>query len=373
MDFSTSRTGFADTCAWVAQAVARNPQTPAMAGILMRTEDSSVVLTGFDGNTVHRAVLDAEVRESGQAVASGRFLVGIAGAMKAKTVRLAYDDTDGRYLTISAGAASYRAQCALVREYPRTPEFPKHVGRIHADSLTNAIAITEHALGKNPFVPELMALNVVGHAGVLQVTALDLFRIARTSATWADASAEEFVANVPGVQVAQAARGLSGDVEIGSDGELFGLSDERRTIVTRGLAADKKYPELSKVLAREAVLHIATDSTPILDALKRAAIVNPENATVSARFTQGLLELTVEGRETDGSEEIECAPGFGEGEMTLKFNAAYLGQSVAACPSERILLGLTGPGQQMYVQPIAADGSTDGATLLVVMPRGSAQ
>jgi DNA polymerase III subunit beta len=359
-----NRTEVADAAAWVSQAISRNPASPQLAGMLLDAEEGSVLLTGFDMDTVHEAQVSADVLEEGPALVSGRFLTSIIAAMKGDVVEL---ETDAQTLTVSAGRSRYRMQTMNPSDYPALPKFPTHVGSVAADALAHVLATTEHALCRDPKYLNMTPFHIVGSAGVLNLYTTDRFRIARATTNWADASGSDFAANAPGLPLLAAAKGLSGDVAIGSDGAdggLFGLADASRTVVTRVLGNEHKFPKVEQVLSKPSPIHVQADAPLLMEALKRAMLVSDDRALVLVEFSDSLIRVTAEGGISDGSEEIDCEPGFGEGDMTLRFNAAYLIAALDASPTARVRLGITGPGKAMTVEPVGSD-----AAEFVVMTR----
>lgn len=355
------RQAFAESAAWVAAAIGRNPETPILAGMQVIAANGSIWISGSDRDTTHRATLPADVKVEGEILVSGRFLSQIVAAMSGVTVEL--EVVESR-LVVGSGRSTYRVGTMDPDSYPTLPAFPKHVGTMDAVALSNALGTVEHAVSKNPTLAALTAYNLVGDAGGLAVSATDRFRLARTTAQWADASGSEFAANVPALALTAAVKGLSGDVEIGSDGGSFGLRDQSRSIVTRALGEELQFPKLAPIFAREPIQTVTAESAPIVEALKRARLIADENETVVVEFSDGLITVSTDGKTSDGSEDVDADAGFGEGEMALKFSADHLAQALIACPADRVTFGLIAPAKQVLIQPVGSSAAS-----FIVMPR----
>lgn len=356
------RAALADAATFVAAAISRNPSTPALAGMLIDAGEDSIRLTGYDQDTLHETTVRADVAEPGVAVASGRFLASIVAAFKGDTVTLEQVGVD---LVLTAGRSTYKVRTINPQDYPKIPAMPKHVGTIDAGALASTLAIAEHALSKEPNLPILGAFNIVGTAGELAVTTTDRYRMAHVTSKWADASGADFEANVPGTALA-AVKALDGQVEIGAHDGLFGLADATRTIVTRTLGSEAKFPRTAPIFAKEPVIHVEVDRGPLVEALKRSMLVTDDMDLVIVEFSDSLIRVSVDGKESEGIEEVDTGPGVSEGDVALRFNAAYLTQALNACPTDRVQFGLIDSRSQAKIEPVGS-----GTTALIVMPRAA--
>lgn len=362
MDITLNRADLAEAAAWVSLAISKAPDSPTLAGMQVIAADGAVWLAGSDVTTAHRATLAAEVTDPGETLVSGRFLVQIVAALKANIVRL--ELAEG-FLVVSAGRSTYRMRTMNPADYPKLPEFPKHVGTIAGDTLADVLGRVDHAVSRNPNLAALTAVNLVGDAGHLTATATDRFRMAQATAPWADSSGSQFEANIPGATLLGAVKGFSGPVEVGCAGTGFGLRDKTRSVVTRVLGEENKFPRVAPIFERAYVTHVQTEVSPLVEALKRARLVGVTDDLVSVTFSDGLIQVAGDGSTADGSEEVDCT-GFGEGEMLLKFNGEHLTQALNACPDDVVSIGLIAPGKQ-----ISVGGVSDDSVQLVVMARAA--
>lgn len=365
MKVRIDRAVLAEAAAWVSGAISKNPSSPAMAGMRIEAGDGLVRLSGFDYDTARRATVEGDVKTPGEALVSGKFLVQIVSAMKGETAELTLA---GSQLTIASGRSTYRTQTMVVTEYPELPEFPTHVGTINAEMLMATLGTAEHAVSKDPNLAAMAAYNIVGNAGMLTVTTTDRFRMARATSKWADASAADFEANVPGTALHTAVKGLAGDVQIGFRDGSFGLSDPTRSIVTRVLGTEERFPSKAAdvLFSTEPLIQVEVDVPPLVEALKRALLISDDNQLVIVEFSDSLITVRADSKINDGTEEVDCEPGFGEGEMALKFNASYLTQALLASPSQRVRFGMRETNTPVLIHPVG-----DGTAMFMVAPRGN--
>lgn len=365
LKITVDRAAFAEAAAWTAGAISRNPSSPILAGMHLTATDGRVWLSGFDYDTAHRIVLDAEVHSDGETLVSGRFLSQIAGALKGSSLDL---EDDGSRLSIASGRSSYRAATLVASEYPTLPEFPTHIGRLDATVLADLLSTVEHAVAKDAVLSAAMAAyNLVGDAGHLTATTTDRFRLARATAPWADASGSEFAANVPGPALAGATKGLVGSIELGCSGGLFGLRSGSRSVVTRILGDGDKFPRTEPLFNISPLVWVEFETAPVIEALKRVALVTDRDEPVRVTFTDGLISLdSGDGSASEGGEEIDCPTGFGEGEMVLKFKPSFLSDTLGASPDARVRIGLLASNKHTLIEPLGSD-----SVKFIVMPRGN--
>lgn len=361
MKVRLTRTELAEATSWISGAISKNPPRPELAGMLVEVGDGWVTLTGFDFDTLRTTTMGADVKDHGTVLVSGRFITQIVAALKGDVVEL--EHADGR-LVVSAGRSKYTARTMNPGDYPALPTFPTHVGTIDADALVDVLGTVEHAVSKDPNLKAMSAFNIVGDAGHLTVTTTDRYRLARASSKWADASGTSFEVNVPGVALTNALRALDGEVQIGASEGLFGLSDKGRSIITRVLGSEDRFPRTTPIFAVTPVLHVEASVAPLAEALKRSLLVADDTGMVLVEFSEEMIRVLGDGASSEGVEEVDTEPGFGEGDMTLKFNARYLSEALLASPSPRVSFGLVAPGKQVLITPDGIDTAA-----FIVMPR----
>lgn len=362
MDVRLDRAALAEAALWVSQVIAKNPESINLAGMHVRAHDGGVTLTGFDNLTSHSATITGAVSKAGEVIVPGRVLSQIVAAMGSADVHIEVRDS---LMTVTSGRSTYRIRTYSAKNFPHLPEFPKHVGRIDADRLAEATGAVAHAVSKNDLLGALAAYNFRGDAGHLTVTSTDRYRLARATALWSDASASEFEANVPGVALSTSLRGFSGEVEMGVSETLFGLRDESRAIVTRLLGSEHEFPpKVPAVFARPSLISVEIEVAPLVEALKRARLAVDESGAIVVAFSDGLVEIAADGAASDGTEEVDCETGHGEGSTSFKFTASHLLDALAACTTSRVTFGLSAPGQQVNINPVG-----DPSVALICMPR----
>ena len=86
MKFSIERDALAEAVAWAARNLPARPMAPQLAGLLIDTTDSGLVLSSFDYEVSSRVDVVAAVAEPGRVLVSGRLLSEIAKLLPAAPV-----------------------------------------------------------------------------------------------------------------------------------------------------------------------------------------------------------------------------------------------------------------------------------------------
>ena len=364
MKITAERAPLADAVSWVAQAIPKNSQAPALAGMRLTAAEGALTLQAFDYDVSHTATiggLDVSVASEGECLVSGKFVREIVASLKGKAIELVLDNSA---LTISAGRASYRTRVLNLGDFPHLPKRPAEVGKISGARLAAMVASVRHPIDDGTPHPQVRGLHIEGDRDLLTVVGASRFVVAEHAAAWERKA--DFAATVHSGAFASALKGLDGSlVSIGSDGGLIGLWDESRAVTLRtysdGFVAWRK-------LIRSADQDRATatfDPAELHDAAKRAGLLDttPDHSMpLVLNFTADELGVEVAGQEyAEGSDAIdaECT-----GEQRLAVSPRYLIDTLAAIPSGLVSVGLVDHRKPLVFRPVDHD-----RMVTVLMPR----
>lgn len=312
MKIKAERKALADTVAWVSQAVPKKAQVPATAGIHITATKKNIVLRAFDYEVSHAAVLAAKVGKVGEALVPAAFLRGVLAGFKTADIEM---EIDGTTFTVSAGSARYSCRTLPLADYPNLPAVPEVVGHINADALAEAVGLTAWASDQNPPATNLVMLSAVhieGAGDELTMAATDRFVISEIVSRYTGTS--DFTANVPGLALAAAVKGMTDSVAICHEGGLFGLSDGIRTVTLRCL--DVEYPAYRKALRPPGSLTATLDGEDLLDAVKRTSVLAEKTGLITLEVGEDGLVVSV--------------PAYDAGESNEQIDAEVEGGALSA-------------------------------------------
>ena len=352
MKITAERAPLADAVSWVAQAIPKNSQAPALAGMRITAAEGALTLQAFDYDVSHTATLDGldvSVASEGECLVSGKFVREIVGSLKGKGIELVLESGT---LTISAGRASYRTRVLNLGDFPHLPKRPAEVGKISGARLAAMVASVRHPIDDGTPHPQVRGLHVEGDAGGLTVVGASRFCVAEHSHDWERKA--DFAVTVHSGAFTAALKGLDGSlVSIGSEGGLIGLWDESRAVTLRTYSDE--FVAWRKLVRPEAEDRITAtlDPAELHDAAKRAALLDTttdHSMPLVLAFAAAEVGIEVAGQEyAEGADAIdaECS-----GEQRLATSPRFLIDVLAAIPSGAVSVGLVDHKRPLVFRPV---------------------
>ena len=361
MKIRAERAPLADALAWVAQAIAKNPASPALSGIRLTAQGSTLTASAFDYDRAHTARVDVDADSEGECLIHGNFLRAIVGAMSSSEVGLTLDGN----LTIKSGGSRYRTQPLRVEDYPTVPALPAAAGEAGASDLTAAVNAVKHPIDDGSPFPAVRGLRIEG-GNELDLFGMDRFRLARAVVPWKWTT--DLAATVHSGTFVAAVKGMSGSVTLRAEDGLFGLSDATRAVTMRTYADEysPKWRSFLEVNLEDPT--ISLDSGDLKDAIKRVRELNiADESAITVAFGDG--QLTIDAH-TDGiGDGTESVEGETEGSASRGFNPRLLTDALTAAPDGPMTIHAGAKGLWIF-QPADRDHLTF-AVMTKTLPGGT--
>ncbi|CCW10976.1 Beta sliding clamp [Rhodococcus sp. YH1] len=357
MKFRVAREDFADSVAWVARSLPSRPPVPVLGGVLLGADEQGLTVSGFDYEVSAQVHVSAEVITPGQVLVSGRLLADITRALPNKPVDVVLD---GTRVLINCGSAKFSLPTMPVEDYPQLPELPQQTGSLPVEVFAEAISQVAVAAGKDDTLPMLTGIRVEIDGTHMVLAATDRFRLAVRKIEWmptADTATAAVL--VPAKTLSESAKTVGGSSNspvqlalgagssVGAEGLLGIVADGRRT-TTRLL--DAEFPKFRQLLPTEHTAMATVDIAPLVDAIKRVALVAERGAQVRLEFTEGGLLLSAGGDDAGRAEESLAAEFQGE-PLIIAFNPGYLLDGLGSLHSEKVSFGFTTPSRPAVLRP----------------------
>jgi DNA polymerase III subunit beta len=362
MKFRVERDVLADAAAWVVRSLPARPPVPVLGGVLVEAiggaDGDRLVVSGFDYETSARVELDATIGDPGRVLVSGRLLADITKALPSKPVDLV---VDGSRATINCGSSRFSLPTMPVEDYPQLPAMPQLAGTVPADRLAEAVGQVAVAAGRDDTLPMLTGVRLEIEGSRLTLAATDRFRLAVRELDWSPEDAEQSSAVlIPARTLAEVAKTLGGAGTIAlalsaGDG-MLGVSGGGRRATTRLL--DAEFPRFRQLIPAEHSSAAVLEVAPLVEAIKRVALVTDRVAQVRMEFGADGLRLAAGGDDV-GSAEEELACEFDGEPLMIAFNPGYLLDALGALHTERAQLTFTTPNRPALVRPVPAAPAGD--------------
>jgi DNA polymerase-3 subunit beta len=321
----------AEPMAWVARSLPSRPSLPILTGLVVEAEEGQLVMSGFDYETSTRVTVPAQVADTGRCIISGRLAAEICSSLPDLPVDLS---VDGVKAQITCGSSHFTLQTLPAAEYPALPDFPVASGTVRSDVLTQAVAQVAIAAGHGDTLPVLTGVQVEIEGSTITLLATDRYRLAVRELEWNPRSPEVSVAAlVPARVLAEIAKATTGtDIVVslpGAGDGIVGFESGGRRTNTRLI--DGEFPKVRRIIPAEAAIatRARIDTTRLIEAVKRVALVAERNTPVRLRFSESTLTLDAgSGDEAQASESLGARIA-GE-PVTVGFNPAYLLDGLSA-------------------------------------------
>jgi len=352
--FRVERDALADSVAWAARTLPSRPSMPILAGLLLETDASGLVVSSFDYETSSRVGVDADVSEQGRALVPGRLLADISRALPAAPVQIALD---GTRVSVVCGKSTFALPTFPVDEYPSLPAMPDSSGSLTGADLAHAVAQVAIAAGRDDTLPTLTGIRVEIDGASMTLAATDRYRLAVRELTWTPASPKlEVQALVPARTLADTAKSLAGaeivNLSLAEGGEgLMGFEGNGRRTTTRLL--DGEFPKYRSLLPAESLAVATVSTAQLVDSVKRVALVAERNTPVRLAFASGELTLRAgAGDEAQATESLDCS--FDGDDIDIAFNPQYLLDGLGALDAAETRMSFT-----QSTRPAVLSGASD--------------
>jgi DNA polymerase-3 subunit beta len=375
MKFRVERDALADAVTWAARSLSTRPTMPVLAGLLLSIAGEKLSVSGFDLEASTEVDLEVSAGEDGQALVSGRLLADITKALPPHPVDVALD---GSRLTIVCGSARFTLPTMPVEDYPRLPSMPTTAGTVTSGDFATAVSQVAIAAGRDDTLPMLTGVRLEIDGARLTLAATDRYRLAVRELDWnpENPSADSAQVLVPARALADAARSLSHSDSMtialasGGTGEgiigFAGTTNGRASRATTRLL-DATFPAYRSLLPNEWSSSADITVAPLVEAVRRVALVADRNTPVRLEFADGSLALSA-GGEDEGRAEENLEVAYDGEPITTAFNPQFLLDGLGALTSSTARLLFTSANKPVVLRPDADGGDYTYVMMPVRLP-----
>ncbi|MGW3563424.1 DNA polymerase III subunit beta [Streptomyces sp. NPDC000941] len=371
MKIRVERDVLAEAVAWAARSLPARPPVPVLAGLLLKAEESTLSLSGFDYEVSARVSVEADVEDDGTVLVSGRLLADICRALPNRPVEIS---TDGVRVTVVCGSSRFTLHTLPVEEYPTLPQMPTATGTVPGDVFASAAAQVAIAAGRDDTLPVLTGVRIEIEGDTVTLASTDRYRFAVREFMWKPETPDiSAVALVPAKTLLDTAKSLtSGDTVAlalsgsGAGEGLIGFEGAGRRTTTRLLEGD--LPKYRTLFPTEFNSVAVIETAPFVEAVKRVALVAERNTPVRLTFEQGVLIL--EAGSSDDAQAVERVDAQLEGDdISIAFNPTFLLDGLSAIDSPVAQLSFTTSTKPALLSgKPAMDAEADEAYKYLIMP-----
>ncbi|HVB28098.1 MAG TPA: DNA polymerase III subunit beta [Mycobacteriales bacterium] len=365
MRFRVERDVLVDAVSWAARTLPAKPQPPVLAGLrLAAGTDHALTVSSFDYVTASAAVVEVTASEAGEVLVPGKLLAEITRSLPSQLVELS---TDPSRAVLSCGNARFSLPTLPLEDYPAMPAMPVGAGTVGSDAFAAAVSSVAIAANRDETLPVLTGVRLEIEGDQITLVATDRYRLAIRTLRWQpDDPQLSRTALVPARTLGEVARALTGGAQVqialtgagtgdgGADG-IVGFAGAGRRTTTRLIEGE--FPKYRSLLPADVASRAEVATAPLVEAVKRVAIVATLERTPTVRLTFRPDGLLLEAGGSDEAQASETLPAAFDGEeLGIAFNATFLLDGLAAIDSDTACFAFTTPSR-----PAVLTGKADGA------------
>ncbi|MFE2693629.1 DNA polymerase III subunit beta [Streptomyces mirabilis] len=319
---------FAAAVADAARALPARPPVPVLAALKLTAENGMLTAAGFDYEVSGQASAPADVTEPGTVLVSGRLLAEITRILKGnQPIDL---QLEGARLTLVSGPTRYTLHTLPLEEYPSLPKLGEPSGTLSGSELADAVAQVFTAAGRDDTLPVLTGIQLDLGDGKLTLAATDRYRFAVRTLNWDAADGAPAAA-----KVLIPAKGLMDTVKMLTDADrisvtlpglsgVLGLSAPSRATTMR--AIEGELPKYREIWPKHDSFNATAviDTSELVAAVKRVALVAGRNQPIQLAFTDGSLSLQAGTSDDAQAVDVLDAQFQADEDFTIAFNPAFL-------------------------------------------------
>jgi DNA polymerase-3 subunit beta len=262
---------------------------------------------------------------------------------------------------------------------------PSTSGTVDAAEFATAVTQVAIAAGRDDTLPMLTGVRLEIDGSRLTLAATDRYRLAVRELSWKpqDPSADAVAVLVPARTLHDAARSLAHSesltvalaaAETAGSGIIgfTGTSGGRASRTTTRLL-DATFPPYRSLLPTEWSSSAQVTIAPLLDAVKRVALVAERNAPVRLAFADGSVALTAggeDGASDSGRAEEQLEVDYDGEAITTAFNPQFLQDGLNCVVGDSARLLFTSALKPVVLRPAeSADGEASEYTYLIMPVR----
>ncbi|MFD5504044.1 DNA polymerase III subunit beta [Streptomyces sp. NPDC127061] len=359
MEFRIERSALTDAVAWAARVLPTRSPVPVLGGLLLEAADGRLSISGLDYEASARIEVAAETVRAGKVLVMGRRLLDVCKVLPEKVVECA---VEGSRFSLASDGARFGLSVLPFDDYPSLPSLPEVLGAVDAEEFAAAVAHVTVAAGRDDTLPTLTGIRLALDGDRMTLAATDRYRFAVRTLSWKpgrDGVAADVVVSARRLTEIARSFGRGGMVSLALDGGSAGFEQAGTRTTVRLL--DGRLPRHDKLFAMTGAVTAETDRAPLVEAVKRVAVVAEGGSPLQLAFSEGSVLLQA-GYEDDVASQRLPAVLEGAADLTVAFNPAYLMDALGSFDAPVIRFELMGPGQRAMVtgRPAAGDAQPDG-------------
>lgn len=371
MKFTCNKNILSEAINNVSLAVSPKSTIPALEGILLNCENSSVSLTAFNLELGIIKHINVESSENGKIVLNATLLSNIINKMPSGDISFSSDE---KYLTvIESGDTQFTILGFNGDDFPEIPTISEESELcLSKDLFKSTVAQTLFAVSQIEQNPIYTGTLFHVEQNKLTVVSVDGFRLAIRKETLASSLSSNFHFVVPGKTLSELQKILlktqdqsdeedSSQIKIRVNQKHAMFEVEGYIVLSRLLEGE--FIDYNNAVPKQTKTKIKVNTKDFTNSINRASIIINDKAKspVKSDIKDGIIEINCETTLGKVSDSISCE--FSGEPIKIGFNNKYMVDALKASDSEEVYIEMNGPLSPMKVLPLEGD-----SFLFLVLP-----
>lgn len=354
MKFTCNTEALYEACINVSRAISNKTNIPVLEGVLFKTTEQGLSLTGYDLDLGIFTTIEAMIIEDGEIVLEAKIISEILRCLEDDKVSF---ETDSRNVCrITSGVSIYNINGMGTEEYP---ELPYTYGE-------NDIILNQKVFG-DMIRQTVFAVSLddarVAHRGVkfeishgdIKAIALDGYRFAMRH-EMIDYKGEDINFIVPAKSLNEITKFVTDDdgmISLSPDEKYMRVGINGYNIVSRLLDGD--FMDYKRIIPTDFETEVHIKSSLLLDKLQSMAILADDRIKSPVRCTFKDDELFFNINSKNGEADTKMDVEMTGAEIEIGFNIRYLSDAVRASDGDKIKMCLSSPIKPVVIKPLEGD------------------
>ena len=349
MKFTVNKKDIAEAVSNIQRAVSTKTSIPALEGILLTAQDTTLELCAYDMELGITTVIPAQVSESGKSVLSAKIFSDIVRRSPAETLTIAVDEKN--MATLESGYSRFTIIGIPAAEFPELPRLSDATQiTLPANLLKSMIRQTLFAVAESDAKPIHQGSLFNLEQGMLDVVSVDGYRLAVRSEPVDYPDELSFV--VPGKtlgEILKLLKDTDDPVELAAGRRHILFTIDNYTVISSLLEGE--FLNYKAAIPPESQTEVILKTREAIDSVERVSLLITDRlkSPVRCLFADNEVKLNCTTSMGRASDQIDV-------EMTgqsveIGFNNRYLLEALRNTECDEVKVQLGGPLSHMKVVP----------------------
>ncbi len=361
MKFECNRSSLSEAVSNVQRAVAPKSVKPILEGILIKAENNTITLSGYNLEMCISTTLSANIREEGSTVVTSKLFSEIIRKMPEDKITIEVDDKNIVYIT--SGRSDYKIIGMPAQDYPELPIIRSQESiLIDGEILASMIRQTIYAISENDNKPAYTGSLFEIADGTIRIVSVDGIRLAIRTEKIDYAGEKSFI--VPGKALQEVQKLITPNtkqVSITASGRHIIFRIDNYSMISRLI--ETEFINYRSAIPTSHITELKVNTRKFINTVERMSLLLNEKmkSPIRCYIDNNMIKTTCNTMLGQAHDEVE-AEMQGEN-VEIGFNNRYLLDALRYSETDEVKIHLSGSVKPMVIMPTEGD-----SFLFIVVP-----